>query len=115
VVQEILDGVGVVHERTWLPLIPQSVGVPDPVRTVQRATLDVVQAEAALAVLHNFAGTLRQLVDLIPAQQGDTSDHLANSRSFGDGRRDGVPDGRAGRKAVVDRRFLDISRNITNE
>ncbi|MGH3795275.1 MAG: hypothetical protein ACRDSP_10330 [Pseudonocardiaceae bacterium] len=80
VIDQLFDGLGVGHERTWHPLIPQAVGMPDAVGAVQRAALDVVQAEAALAVLHDFASALGQFVDLIPAQQGNASDHLANSR-----------------------------------
>ena len=49
-----LDCFGVGHEGVWLVLIPQAVGVPDTVRAAQRAALDVVQAEAALAVLHDL-------------------------------------------------------------
>jgi hypothetical protein len=36
----------------------------------ERTTLDVVQTEAALAVLDHFTGTLRQAGDLVLAEQG---------------------------------------------
>lgn len=85
-VDQLLDGFGISHEGAWHPLIPQVVGVTNAVRAVQRAPLYVVQAETALAVLHGVAGTFGQLVDLLPAQQGDTGLRLVLSRSSGEGR-----------------------------
>ncbi|WP_206443140.1 hypothetical protein [Candidatus Protofrankia californiensis] len=98
VIDQFLHRLGVGHERTRYPLIPQAVGMPDAVGTVQRAALNVVQAQAALAVLHDFAGLLGQMVDLIPAQQGNTGGHLANSRIPWGRTRFGIPNGRVGRK-----------------
>jgi hypothetical protein len=68
VIDQFFDSLGVAHEGARLSLIPQPVGVTDAVGAVQRAPLDVVEAEAALAVLDDFPGTLRQSVDLFPAQ-----------------------------------------------
>jgi hypothetical protein len=59
VTHQLLDGLGVGHEGARHSLIPQALGVPDAVCAVQRATLNVVEAEAALAVLDHFAGTPR--------------------------------------------------------
>ena len=72
---ELGYGVGIAHLSTWLTLIPQAVGVPDAVGTVQRTTLDVVQAEAALAILDNFAGALGQTGKLRWRQQRDDDTH----------------------------------------
>ncbi len=47
------------HECAGSSLAPQAVGVPDAVGAVQRAILDVVQAQAALSVLDHLTGTLR--------------------------------------------------------
>jgi hypothetical protein len=77
---QFFDGSSVSHERTRHPLIPQAVGVPDTVRAVQWAPLDVVQAESALAVLDNLTGALGQALDLIPAQQANTGGHLVLSQ-----------------------------------
>jgi hypothetical protein len=66
---QFFDGFCVAHERTRYALVPQAVGVPDAVRAVQRAPLNVVQAEPALAVLHDFAGTLGHLLYLILSQK----------------------------------------------
>jgi hypothetical protein len=79
VADQFLDGLGIGHERLWHPLIPQPVGVPDAVRAVQRTALDVVQAEAALPVFDNLAGSSRQLLDLIPAEQSNANAHPATS------------------------------------
>jgi|GEM_PF-6507285 len=54
---QLLDRLGVGHERSRYPLIPQAVGVADAVCAVQRAALDVVEAEAALAVLDHLPCT----------------------------------------------------------
>jgi hypothetical protein len=53
--------------------------VPEAVSAVQRTALDVVQAEAALPVFDNFAGSSRQLLDLVPAEQGNANAHPAIS------------------------------------
>ena len=65
------------HQGTWLALIPQAVGVPDAIGAVQRAALNVVQAEAALAVLDNFAGALGQTRKLGWRQQWDSGAHVS--------------------------------------
>lgn len=60
-----LNGFGVGHQRYGLVRVPQAVGVPDAVRTTQRAPLDVVQRYPRLAVLHDFARSDRQRVHLL--------------------------------------------------
>src|SRR5262249_14277887 len=47
------------HKSPRLALIPQAVGMADAVGAVQRTALDVIQAQAALAVLDDFAGSVR--------------------------------------------------------
>jgi hypothetical protein len=37
------DGLVIRHGGSWPPLVPQSIGVTDAVRAVERATLDVVE------------------------------------------------------------------------
>lgn len=76
-VDQLLDRLGARHESTRHPLIPQAVGMPDAVRAVQRAPLDVVQAEPALAVLDHLTGTLRKPIDLLPGEQGNMIRHRA--------------------------------------
>ena len=75
VLDQLADRVGVGHQRDRLVLVPQSVGVPDAVRTPERTPLNVVQAQAALAVLHDLLRTCGQPGDLIAAEQGYRRDH----------------------------------------
>ena len=79
VIGQFFHRFGITHEGARHPLNPQAVGVPDAVGAVQRTALDVVETEAAFAVLHDFTDTFGQAVDLIPAQQGNTSGHLVLS------------------------------------
>jgi len=79
VIDELFDGLSVRHEGARYPLVPQAVGVADTVGAVQRTPLDVVQAESALAVLHDFTSTVGKSFDLFPAQQGNTGGHLTHS------------------------------------
>ena len=58
-IHQYFDGLCIRQQGAWLPLIPQPVGVPDAIGAVQGTTLDMVQAEAALAVLNHVAGSLR--------------------------------------------------------
>src|SRR5208337_1678061 len=69
VTDELLDGFGIAHQGARLALIPQSVGVPDAVGAVQRTALDVVEAQAALAVLDNLTGAIGQARELRLAQE----------------------------------------------
>lgn len=66
---QLLDGLSVAHDGPRLALVPEAVGVADAEGAVQWAALDVVQAEARLAVLHHFAGARGQLVYLVLAQE----------------------------------------------
>lgn len=54
---ELLNRLGVGSQGTRRALIPEAVRVPDAVGTVQRAPLDVIQAQAALSVLDDFTRT----------------------------------------------------------
>ena len=76
VADQPLHRLGVGHQGARLALIPQAVGVPQAVRAIQRAALNVVQAQPALAVLHHLTGTLRQARSLLPVQQRDECAHL---------------------------------------
>jgi hypothetical protein len=58
VTDQLLNRLGVGHERDGLVLAPQAVGVPDAVGAAQRAALDVVETQAALPVLHYITGTV---------------------------------------------------------
>lgn len=75
---KLLDGFRVGHQGAPLQLIPEPVSVADAVGAAQRAALGVVQAESALAVLNDFAGTIRQLVELLPTDQRSESVHLVS-------------------------------------
>jgi len=66
---EMFNSVGIGHECSRLALVPQPVGVADAVGAVQRAALDVVQTQPALAVLDHLPGTLGQAVDLMAGEQ----------------------------------------------
>jgi len=76
VADQPLNGFGVGHQSARLTLIPQAVGVPDAVSAIQRAALNVVQAQPALAVLHHLAGARWQALSLLFAQQRDERTHL---------------------------------------
>ena len=76
VADQPLHRFGVGHQGARLALIPQAVGVPDAVRAVQRAALNVVQAQPALAVLDHLAGTPPAGAHLFAVQQRDECTHL---------------------------------------
>jgi hypothetical protein len=76
VADQLLDGLGVGHEGTRLSLVPQSVRVPDAVGAVQRAALDVIQAQPALAVFDDIAGADGQAVYLVSAEERYGGGHL---------------------------------------
>jgi hypothetical protein len=74
---ELFDRFGVRHQGARLTLIPQAVGVPDAVGAVQRTALDVIQAQTALAVLDDFAGTAGEFSDLLSVKQGNDDAHVS--------------------------------------
>jgi hypothetical protein len=80
VADQPLHGFGIGHQRTWLALVPQAVGVPDAVGAVQRATLNVIQAQPALAVLDHLTRTRWQALDLMPVQQRNERTHVGPPR-----------------------------------
>jgi len=67
---------GVGHQGTRLALVPQAVGMADAVSAIQRAALNVIQAQPALAVLDHLAGTRWQALSLFHVQQRDERTHL---------------------------------------
>jgi len=75
VAHELGHCVGIGQQGARLALIPQALGMADAVGAVQRAALDVVQAQPALAVLDDFAGALGQAGALRWRQQGDNGAH----------------------------------------
>src|SRR5260370_28160327 len=77
VADQLLDRLVIAHQDPRLQLIPQPVRVPYAVGAAQRATLDVVQAQARLAVLHHLPGALRQRLDLLSRKQWNESAHAS--------------------------------------
>jgi hypothetical protein len=77
VADELDHRLGVGHESARLALVPQTVGVPDAVGTIQRTALNVIQAETTLAVLDNFAGALGQTPKLGWRQQWNGGAHVS--------------------------------------
>jgi hypothetical protein len=55
-----LDRIGITHEGARLILIPQAVGVADAVGAAKWTALDVIQGQAALAVLDHVTSALGQ-------------------------------------------------------
>ncbi|MGH3709373.1 MAG: hypothetical protein ACRDRQ_15005 [Pseudonocardiaceae bacterium] len=69
VVDQLLDGLVVEHQRTRLPHIPDAVSVADAIPAVGRTPLNVVQRQPRLAVFDNLACTWREPSELICREQ----------------------------------------------
>jgi hypothetical protein len=80
-VHQLLDSSGIGHESARLILIPQAVGVADAVSAAERAPLDVIQGQAALAVLDHVTGAVGQAIYLVSGQKRDECTHVVLSQS----------------------------------